>query len=681
MTTVSESRLVETRSFAPDPALAGTWNADEELLARAAADPLAFWEEAARRLDWAEPWHTALEWRPPVVDPATGELSVPAAQWFLGGRLNVAENCVDRHVRAGRGDKVALHFEGEPGDREAVTYADLQRRVSRAANALTDLGIGPGDRVVVYLPVLVETVVIALACARIGAVHSLVFGGFSAEAVRFRLEDTGAKLLVTSDGQFRRGKAVEVKSQADAAAADLPELEHVLVVRRTGQDVPWTAGRDVWWHETVDRASDEHAPQPFDAEHPLFIIYTSGTTGKPKGLVHTSGGYLTHAAFAHWAHFDARDDDVHWCTADLAWVTAHTYEIYGPLSNGLTQVIYEGTPGEPHRERHLEIIERYGVSVYYTAPTLIRTFMSWFGDTLPAGHDLSSLRLLGTVGEAINPEAWIWFRRTFGCDTLPIIDTWWQSETGAAMLVPLPGLTTLKPGSATGPLPGVDMAVVGEDGAELPAGAAGTLVARRPWPGMARTVWGDPGRYRDSYWRDYAGHGEHGGYYVAGDSATVDEDGCFWILGRLDDVVNVSGHRLSTIEIESALVADPSVQEAGAAGIDDPLTGQAVLAFVIPSDGAGEQGVDEAALRARVTAAIGPIARPRHVLDVPDLPRTRSGKIMRRLLAQLVHAERDRRAGAEAAPLGDTTSLQNPEAVQAVAERIAALPVGHPALT
>ena len=486
------------------------------------------------------------------------------------------------------------------------------------------------------------------------------------------------ELLVTSDGQFRRGKAVEVKSAADEAARDLPDLEYVLVVRRTGQDVAWTEGRDVWWHESVDRASEEHTPEPFDAEHPLFIIYTSGTTGKPKGLVHTSGGYLAHASWSHWAHFDAKESDVHWCTADLAWVTAHTYEIYGPLSNGLTQVIYEGTPGEPHRERHLEIIERYGVTVYYTAPTLIRTLMSWFGEELPSGHDLSTLRLLGTVGEAINPEAWIWFHRTFGRGELPIIDTWWQSETGASMLVPLPGVTTLKPGSATGPLPGIDMAVVDEAGREVPAGVAGTLVARRPWPGMARTVWGDPERYRDSYWRDYAGCGEHGGYYVAGDSATVDADGCFWILGRLDDVVNVSGHRLSTIEIESALVAEGSVQEAGAAGIDDALTGQAVAVFVIPR---GDRSPDAAALRDRVAREIGPIAKPRHVIEVPDLPRTRSGKIMRRLLAQLVHTERARRAGRTPGPLGDVTSLQNPEAVASVADVLAALPADDPTVS
>lgn len=659
---VSESRLQESRVYPPSH-MQRPVNVTAEAYERAAADPVLFWEEAAGRLDWSQPWHTAHEWEPPTDD------AVPAARWFLGGKLNVAVNCVDRHVDAGRGDKVALYFEGEPGDRETVTYANLQERVSRAANALIALGIEPRDRVVVYLPVLVETIVITLACARVGAVHSLVFGGFSAEAVRFRLADTGAKLLVTSDGQFRRGAATEVKSTADVAAADLPALEHVLVLRRTGQDVPWTQGRDVWWHDVVDTASAVHEPQVFDAEHPLFIIYTSGTTGKPKGLVHTSGGYLTHASWAHWAHFDAKADDVHWCTADLAWVTAHTYEIYGPLSNGLTQVIYEGTPDSPHRERHLEIIQRYGVTVYYTAPTLIRTFMTWFGSALPAGFDLSTLRLLGTVGEAINPEAWVWFRRNFGRDELAVIDTWWQSETGAAMIAPLPGVTTLKPGSASVPLPGIDVAVVDEVGNEVAPGRSGTLVVRRPWPGMARTVWGNARRYRDAYWAAYAGCGEFGGYYVAGDGATRDEDGCIWILGRLDDVVNVSGHRLSTIEIESALVAHQSVGEAGSAGVSDPVTGQAVVAFVTPS---GQMDVTPSHLRAQVAQAIGPVAKPKHIVVVPDLPKTRSGKIMRRLLAQLWEAEQDRRAGRSPKPLGDTTSLQNPWAVEEIADVLAA---------
>lgn len=666
--TTTEARLQEFRVYAPSPGSADP-NVTAEAYTRGAADPIGFWEDAARRLDWVEQWHTAHEWEPP------GGEAIPAARWFLGGRLNVAVNCVDRHVDAGRGDKVALHFEGEPGDRVSVTYADLQERVSRAANALVALGIEPGDRVVIYLPVLVETIVITLACARVGAVHSLVFGGFSAEAVRFRLADTGAKLLVTSDGQYRRGAATEVKSTADLAATDLPDLEHVLVLRRTGQDVPWTEGRDVWWHDVVDRASSVHEAQPFDAEHPLFIIYTSGTTGKPKGLVHTSGGYLTHASWAHWAHFDAKPDDVHWCTADLAWVTAHTYEIYGPLSNGLTQVIYEGTPDAPHRERHLEIIERYGVTVYYTAPTLIRTFMTWFGAELPRGNDLSTLRLLGTVGEAINPEAWVWFRRNFGRDELPVIDTWWQSETGAAMIAPLPGVTRLKPGSASVPLPGIDVAVVDVDGREVEPGRSGTLVVRRPWPGMARTVWGDPQRYRDAYWSAYAGHGEFGGYYVAGDGATRDADGYIWILGRLDDVVNVSGHRLSTIEIESALVAHDTVGEAGSAGVADPLTGQAVVAFVTPS---GRAEVTPADLRAQVAQSIGPVAKPKHIVVVPDLPKTRSGKIMRRLLAQLWEAEQDRRAGRDPQKLGDTTSLQNPWAVDDIADVLAAAELSPP---
>ncbi|WP_282945975.1 acetate--CoA ligase [Cellulomonas endometrii] len=653
----------ETRAF---PAPAGDWNIgpDEHarLLARAASDPVGFWEDAARRLDWAEPWHTAHTWSPAVPGP-DGELTVPEAQWFVGGRLNAAVNCVDRHVAAGRGDRVAFHAEGERGDRRSYTYADLQREVSRAANALTDLGVGPGDRVVVYLPVIAETLIVTLAVARIGAVHSLVFGGFSAEAVRFRVQDTGAKLLVTSDGQFRRGQAVEVKSAADAAVDGLDHVEHVLVVRRTGQEVAWTEGRDVWWHDVVDTASPVHEAQAFDAEHPLFIIYTSGTTGKPKGLVHTTGGYLTQASWTHWAMFDAKPDDVHWCTADLAWVTAHTYEIYGPLSNGLTQVIYEGTPDTPHRERHLEVIERYGVTVYYTAPTLIRTFMTWFPDGLPAGHDLSSIRLLGTVGEAINPEAWVWFRDQLGAGTAPVVDTWWQSETGAAVIAPLPGVTTLKPGSATRPLPGLSARVVDDAGAEVPRGSGGYLVIDRPWPGMARTVWGDAQRYLDSYWRPFAQHG----YFLAGDGASWDADGDIWLLGRVDDVVNVAGHRLSTIEIESALVAHPAVGEAGVAGVADAVGGQAVAAFVVPAVAPGP--VEDVAawraaaedlretLRAQVAREIGPVAKPRHVLVVPEVPKTRSGKILRRLLADL-HDGR---------PLGDVTSLQNPWAVDQVA--------------
>lgn len=668
MVTISHL-LDEQRSY---PAPDGDWNvgpADHaRLVAEADADHVAFWERLAERLTWAEPWHTGHRWSPAAPDPhEPGRLTVPAAEWFVGGRLNAAVNCVDRHVAAGRGDKVALHFEGEPGDRRTVTYAELQREVSRAANALLALGVRPGDRVVLYLPVLVETLVATLAVARIGAVHSLVFGGFSAEALRFRLADTGAKVLITSDGQYRRGVAVPTKPTADDAVAGL-DVEHVLVVRRTGDDVPWTEGRDVWWHEVVDTAPDVHEPEAFDAEHPLFIIYTSGTTGRPKGLVHTTGGYLTQASWTHWALFDHRDDDVYWCTADLAWVTAHTYEIYGPLSNGATQVIYEGTPNSPHTGRHLEIIERYGVTVYYTAPTLVRTLMTWFPDGVPSTWDLSSIRLLGTVGESINPEAWVWFREQIGGGHAPVVDTWWQSETGAAMIAPLPGVTTLRPGSATRPLPGISARVVDEHGDDVPPGAGGLLVVDRTWPGMARTVWGDPERYRDAYWSRFAAQG----WFLAGDGARRDAEGDVWLLGRVDDVVNVSGHRLSTVEIESALVAHPAVGEAGVTGVDDPTTGQAVAAFVIPSRGPEHAHDDDAwvdhalalteELRSHVAREIGPVAKPRHVLVVPDLPKTRSGKIMRRLLGDLLSG----------GTLGDVTSLQDDAVVDRIARVLAA---------
>lgn len=660
------SALLDERRTFPAPAhLAATANVGADEHARAAADPVAFWEDAARRLDWVTPWHTAHTWQG-VEEGPDGELTVPRATWFEGGRLNVAVNCVDRHVAAGLGDKVALHVEGERGDRRDLTYAQLQREVVQAANALRELGVGPGDRVVVYLPVIAETVVVTLAIARIGAVHSLVFGGFSGEALRFRVEDTGAKVLVTTDGQFRRGRAVPVKADADHAVAGQDSVEHVLVVRRTGDetpDVPWTEGRDVWWHDVVDRQPTTDEPEAFDSEHPLFVMYTSGTTGRPKGLVHTSGGYLTQASWSHWAVFDAKPDDVHWCTADLAWVTAHTYEIYGPLSNGLTQVIYEGTPDTPHPGRHLEIIERYGVTTYYTAPTLVRTLSSWFPDGLPDTWDLSSLRLLGSVGEAINPEAWVWFHRELGRGECPIVDTWWQSETGAAVMAPLPGVDTLKPGSSLRALPGLATAVVDDEGREVPRGSGGYLVVQRPGPALARTVWGDPERYRDSYWTRF----REQGWFFSGDGAKVDDDGDIWVLGRVDDVINVSGHRLSTIEIESSLVAHPLVAEAAVVGVADDRTGQAVSAFVVPAvrpaggapsdaGSASEPDVWAAAtpelsvvLRAHVAEQIGPIARPTTVLAVPDLPKTRSGKIMRRLLGDV----------SEGRPLGDTTSLQD----------------------
>jgi len=587
-----------------------------------------------------------------------------------------------QQCRAGRGNKVALYFEGEPGDRRTITYTDLQHEVSRAANALLSLGITKGDRVVVYLPVLPETIIITLAIARIGAIHSLVFGGFSAEAVRFRLQDTGAKLLVTSDGQFRRGKAIATKGAADSAVAGLPgagpnglgsAVEHVLVVRRTGEqtpDIPWTPGRDVWWHDVVDSASDEHAPEAFDSEMPLFIIYTSGTTGRPKGLVHTCGGYLTQASYTHWAHFDSRADDVHWCTADLAWVTAHTYEIYGPLSNGLTQVIYEGTPNTPTPARHFEIIQRYGVTTYYTAPTLIRTLMTAFPDGAPPQYDLSSIRVLGTVGESINPEAWAWFHRHVGAGSAPVVDTWWQSETGATVVAPLPGVSTLKPGSASKSSPGTSVRIVDESGYDVGPGEHGMLVIDQPWPAMARTIWGNPERYRDAYWARFADRG----YFFAGDGARYDPDGDIWLLGRVDEVINVSGHRLSTIEIESALVTHPAVGEAGVTAIPDLIRGHAIAAFIVPVIPPGRtdevtswSDADRATwraeaerlrdgLRAHVAAHIGPIAKPTLVVVVPEVPKTRSGKILRRLLADLVLR----------APLGDTTSLQNPWAVDQI---------------
>ncbi|MCX7522924.1 acetate--CoA ligase [Microbacterium sp. STN6] len=670
-----QNLLTETRRYPAPAEFAAQANAGAELYERAAADPVAFWEEQARRLDWETPWHTAHSWvdasggrverstyrgqdegldTPANAGYSTSGASIPRAEWFAGGRLNVAVNCVDRHVAAGLGDRVAFHFEGEPGDHRTLTYAELQAEVCRAANALTALGIGRGDRVVVYLPVIPETVIVTLAIARIGAVHSLVFGGFSAEALRFRLEDTGAKLLVTSDGQWRRGRAIPVKEAADAAASGLDALEHVLVVRRTGDAtsaVPFTPGRDVWWHEALAAASASHEPKFFDAETPLFIMYTSGTTGKPKGLVHTSGGYLTHASWSHWAVFDAKPEtDVYWCTADLAWVTAHTYVLYGPLSNGVTSVLYEGTPDTPHAGRHFEIIERYGVTTYYTAPTLVRTLMSRFPDGAPAAYDLSSLRLLGSVGEAINPEAWVWFHEKVGGGRAPIVDTWWQSETGAAVMAPLPGVSTLKPGSALRALPGMRTLVVDDEGRRVPNGEGGYLVIDGTYPGMARTVWGDPQRYRDSYWARFGRQG----YYFSGDGAKYDDDGDIWLLGRVDDVINVSGHRLSTIEIESALVAHPAVAEAGVVGVPDATTGEAVAAFVVAS-----AAVDAATLRAHVARVIGPIAKPRDILPVPELPKTRSGKIMRRLLGDI----------ASGRPLGDTTSLQDSE----VPARIAAL--------
>ncbi|WP_425248455.1 acetate--CoA ligase [Auritidibacter ignavus] len=630
---------------------------------------IGFWEAAAHRLDWHRDFHTVHTWTNPSPKDERG----PIMRWFAGGQLNVAVNCLDRHVDNGLGEKVALYFEGEPGDRREVTYRQLLAEVSQTAHALTELGIGPGDRVVVYLPVLVETVVIALACARIGAVHSLVFGGFSAEALKFRVENTGAKLLVTSDGQFRRGNAVPVKEAADAAVAGENQIEHVLVLNRTGHqdEINWVPGRDVWWHEIVDRQPQTHTPEFFDAEHPLFIMYTSGTTGQPKGLVHTSAGYLTQASWSYDYLFSnpdisSRGRDVHWCTADLAWVTAHTYELYGPLSNGATQVIYEGVPNQPHPGRHFEVIQRYGVTSYYTAPTLVRSLMGWHPEGIDSRYDLSSIRLIGTVGEAVNPEAWTWARTQIGRDGVPMVDTWWQSETGATVLSPRQDDTAFKPGCGSRALPGVQTAVVDDHGQPTAPEQQGFVVITRCGPAMARTVWGNSARFFTSYWKDYAdAEGSHG-WFLAGDGAKVDADGDTWILGRIDDVINISGHRLSTIEIESALITHPEVIEAGVTPVPDAKTGHAAIAFVVTHPGfSGDQAVSE--LRELVSRAIGPVAKPKDIVVVPDVPKTRSGKIMRRLLTQLYTGD----------TLGDTTSLQNEPAVAGIAEVLANRPSAH----
>ena len=628
--------LTENRVFPPSPAFADQANASEEMFTDAAADRLAFWEAQAARLSWASEWDQTLDWS-----------KAPFAKWFVGGTLNVAYNCVDRHVESGHGDQVALYFEGEPGDTRALTYADLKREVSKAANALTELGVTAGDRVAIYLPMIPEAVIAMLACARIGAPHSVVFAGFSAEALRSRIDDAQATLVITADGQNRRGSAMALKPAVDEAVADTPSVRHVLVVQRTGSDVEMADGRDVWWHDIVERQSDTHTPEAFDSEHPLFILYTSGTTGKPKGILHTSGGYLTQAAYTHANVFDVKPDtDVYWCTADVGWVTGHSYIVYGPLANRVTQVIYEGTPDTPHQGRWWEIVEKYGVTLLYTAPTAIRTFMKWGAD-IPARHDLSSLRLLGSVGEPINPEAWMWYREVIGGDRCPIVDTWWQTETGAMMIAPLPGVTACKPGSAMGALPGIGAAVVDDEGTPVSNGGGGYLVLTEPWPSMLRGIWGDDQRYVDTYWSRWPQ------YYFAGDGAKLDDDGAIWLLGRVDDVMNVSGHRISTTEVESALVSHPAVAEAAVVGAADDTTGQGIVAFVILRGGV-ESGADGSELisqlRNHVAKEIGPIAKPRQVMVVPELPKTRSGKIMRRLLRDV----------AEHRTLGDATTLADP---------------------
>ncbi|MFO7283489.1 MAG: acetate--CoA ligase [Thermobifida fusca] len=639
--------MQQSQVFPPDEAFVAQANATADLYGEAEADREAFWEKQAERLHWETRWNQVLDWS-----------NAPFAKWFVGGRLNVAYNCVDRHVENGYGDQVAIHWVGEPGDTRDITYAQLKDEVCKAANALSSLGLKPGDRVAIQMPMIPEAIVSMLACARLGLVHSVVFGGFSPSALRSRVEDADAKVVITTDGQYRRGKALPMKANVDEGIEGIDAVQNVIVVRRTGMDVPWTEGRDLWWHDLVDSQSAEHTPEAFDSEHPLFILYTSGTTGKPKGILHTTGGYLTQAAYTHHVVFDHKPGkDVYWCTADIGWITGHSYIVYGPLANRATQVVYEGTPNTPHEGRHWEIVQEYKVTIYYTAPTLIRTFMKW-GEEIPARYDLSSLRLLGSVGEPINPEAWLWYRKHIGGDKTPIVDTWWQTETGAIMISPLPGALSLKPGSALRALPGVSAKVVDEKGNEVSHGSGGYLVLDKPWPSMLRGIWGDEKRYRETYWARFADKG----FYFAGDGAKYDDDGDIWLLGRVDDVMNVSGHRISTTEVESALVAHPTVAEAAVVGASDPTTGQAIVAFVIPRAGAaqdeasGEEAIKT--LREHVAKEIGPIAKPRQIIVVPELPKTRSGKIMRRLLRDV----------AENREIGDVTTLADSSVMDLIAK-------------
>ena len=646
--------LHEERRFAPPEDLAANANVTEDWYAKAKEDRLGFWAEQAERLDWDKRWDQVLDWDDP-----------PFAKWFVGGTLNASVNCLDRHVAAGKGDKVAFHWEGEPeGDTRTITYAELKDQVCKAANALTELGVSAGDRVAIYMPMIPETAIAMLACARIGAPHTVVFGGFSADALASRIQDCEAHVVITADGGYRRGAPSALKPAVDEAVGKTGDIvRKVVVVKRTGQDVGWDDSRDVWWHETVDKASPEHTAEYFDSEHPLYVMYTSGTTGKPKGILHTTGGYLVGCAYTHWAVFDLKaETDVYWCTADVGWVTGHSYGVYGPLANGTTSVMYEGTPDTPHKGRWWEIVEKYGVSIFYTAPTAIRTFMKW-GSDIPAKHDLSSIRVLGSVGEPINPEAYIWYRETIGAGHTPVVDTWWQTETGQIMISPLPGVTHGKPGSAMTPIPGVSADVVDENGDSVPNGHGGFLVLTEPWPAMLRTLWGDDQRFKDTYWSRF----EKQGYYFAGDGAKKDEDGDIWLLGRVDDVMNVSGHRLSTTEIESALVSHPKVAEAAVVGATDETTGQAVCAFVIlresavaEADEPGEGADIVQELRNHVAKEIGAIAKPRQVMIVPELPKTRSGKIMRRLLKDV----------AEHREIGDVTTLADSTVMDLISKNL-----------
>ncbi len=646
----------EERRFEPPAELVEHANVTTDWYDEAADDRLAFWEKQAERLSWDQKWDRVLDWDDP-----------PFAKWFVGGTLNAAYNCVDRHVDDGKGDKVALHWVGEPeDDTRDITYAELKDDVCRAANALTDLGVEKGDRVAIYMPMIPETVVAMLACARIGAPHTVVFGGFSSDALASRVVDCEAKVIITADGGYRRGAPSALKPAVDEAVAKVASektgvVSHVLVVRRTGQDVDWNDEVDVWWHDVVDGASSDHTAEAHDAEHPLYVMYTSGTTGKPKGILHTTGGYLVGCSYTHWAVFDLKaETDVYWCSADVGWVTGHSYLVYGPLANGATQVMYEGTPDSPHKGRWWEIIEKYGVTIFYTAPTAIRTCMKW-GAEIPEKFDLSSIRVLGSVGEPINPEAYIWYRETIGAGKTPVVDTWWQTETGSIMISPLPGVTAGKPGSAMTAIPGVSADVVDDDGESVPNGSGGFLVLTEPWPAMLRTLWGDDERFKETYWTRF----KKQGFYFAGDGAKKDDDGDLWLLGRVDDVMNVSGHRLSTTEIESALVSHPKVAEAAVVGAKDETTGQSVCAFVILRESALEDGeeapdalIEE--LRKHVQKEIGAIAKPRQIMIVPELPKTRSGKIMRRLLKDV----------AEHREVGDVTTLADSTVMDLISEGV-----------
>lgn len=636
----------EQRRFPPPAGLAADANVKAEAYDAAAADRLGYWAKAAERLEWGQQWDEVLDWTNP-----------PFAKWFTGATINASVNCADRHVAAGRGDKVAIHWVGEPeDDTRDITYAELEREVKKTANALTELGVQKGDRVAIYLPMIPEVVFTMLACSRIGAPHTVVFGGFSADALASRIYDCGAKVVVTSDGGYRRGNPSALKPAVDEARTKTDIVEKVLVVRRTGQDVAWDDSVDVWWHDLVDGQSDEHEAEMHDSEHPLYVMYTSGTTGKPKGILHTTGGYLVGTSYTHWSVFDLKDDDVYWCTADVGWVTGHSYLVYGPLANGCTQVMYEGTPDAPHKGRWWEIIEKYKVSIFYTAPTAIRTFMKW-GDDIPAKFDLSSVRVLGSVGEPINPEAYVWYREHIGGSKAPVVDTWWQTETGQILISPLPGVTEAKPGSAMRPLPGIVADVVNDAGESVPDGSGGYLILREPWPAMLRTLWGDDQRFKDTYWSRWKD------VYFAGDGAKKDNDGDIWVLGRVDDVMNVSGHRLSTTEIESALVSHEKVAEAAVVGATDETTGQAVCAFVILRESAGDGGADIVQeLRNHVAHEIGAIAKPRQIMVVPELPKTRSGKIMRRLLRDV----------AENREVGDVTTLADSSVMDLIKDKEAA---------